>query len=416
MKFANYRFCARGVNNLGDNMQIIAVDFLYRQMGIDQDEIVYIDTQDLATYRGEYVVLPINLPLVDYREGGIAKRFSPYIIPVFFGLTMITEDLQPEEVAYYRKYEPIGCRDERTLNTLRKYHIQCYLHGCITVTLPQRESVPEDPKTFIVDVDTEFIKYIPQKLLQEAQYRTQLCREKLDDPKQEMLKLYQEYLQNAGLVITSLLHCAVPCMAAGIPVVMVREELSYRMAWLDKLLPIYTLDMVADINWTPLPVELAEHKNRVLEITKARLWDVYKKNEALCDLSWFYENRPKRDYVNDACSSLKDFIDTNWKDFQKEYLYSIWGITQISEWIIAYIKKNYPNARLCHVYDSYRKVNIHGLCSEDPEKIVQSPSETIFVTTNGAEEAARELFKKIGKQEGTFAFATYRQNRLIIGK
>ena len=26
MKFANYRFQARGVNNLGDNMQIIAID------------------------------------------------------------------------------------------------------------------------------------------------------------------------------------------------------------------------------------------------------------------------------------------------------------------------------------------------------------------------------------------------------
>lgn len=394
-------------------MQIIAVDYLYRQMGIDKSEIVYIDTQDLDSYRGEYVVLPVNLPLVDYREGGIAKRFSPYIIPVFLGLTMVTENLQPEEVAFYRRYEPIGCRDERTLNTLRKYNIQCYLHGCITVTLPRRESVPEKPKTFIVDVDTEFMKYIPQELLQEAQYRTQLCREKLNDPKRAALMQYQEYLQDAGLVITSLLHCAVPCMAAGIPVIMLREELSYRMAWLDKLLPIYTVETIADINWNPQPIEFVEHKERVLEISKARLWDAYHKNEALCDLSWFYEERPKHKYVNDACSSLKDFIDTNWKDFQKEYLYSIWGLTQISEWVIAYIEENYPNARLCHVYDSFRKVKIHGLCSEEPEKISQSPMETVFVTTNGAEEAARKLFKKIGKKEGTFAFVTFRQNKLV---
>ena len=32
MKFANYKFNARGINNLGDQMQIIAIDKIYQKM------------------------------------------------------------------------------------------------------------------------------------------------------------------------------------------------------------------------------------------------------------------------------------------------------------------------------------------------------------------------------------------------
>ncbi len=405
MKFANYKFIARGgVNNLGDNLQIITIDYIYSQMGIDLKEVVYIDTQNLDSYRGEYVILPVSMPLVDYRENGIAGRFSPYIIPVFLGLTIVRDKLLPEEVAYYKKYEPIGCRDERTLNTLRKYQIQCYLHGCITITLPKRECMPEHPKVYIVDVNPELLEQIPQNLRENAHFCTHLRTGLSEDPKEVARRQYQEYKDHAGLVITSLLHCAIPCMAAGIPVIMIKEKISYRMSWLEKLLPIYTGDTMKDIVWEPEPVCCEKHGKWVLDITKKRLEEAVHKNEVLYDLSWFYEDRKKENYVNDACDSLKRFVDENWTDFQKEYTYSVWGLTQMSEWLIDYISERYPKAKLCHVYDSFRKLNLRGHQSEKPEKIAEALSETVFVTTNGAEPQAKELFKQIGKPEGTYAF------------
>ena len=123
MKYANYRFRARGVNNLGDQMQIIAIDYLYSVMGIPAEEIVYIDYHSLRAYDGEYVILPVTMPMVDYFPNGFADRFSERIIPVFLGVTMVKETLTEKEQIYLRKYEPIGCRDERTLNTMRKYGI-----------------------------------------------------------------------------------------------------------------------------------------------------------------------------------------------------------------------------------------------------------------------------------------------------
>ncbi len=404
MKFANYRFQARGVNNLGDNMQIVAIDNIYRQMGIDLNEVVYIDTNDLATYKGEYVILPVTMPLVDYRENGIAGRFSPYIVPVFLGLTMVKETLDPVEVAYYKKYEPIGCRDERTLNTLRKYQISCYLHGCITITLPKREDSNKAKDVYIVDVHPRLMEQIPTELRENAKVRTHLRHDKLEDAKAETIRQYQEYKDNARLVITSLLHCSMPCVAAGIPVILLKDAVSYRMAWLEKLLTINTEDKLDQVNWDPKPVDLDAHRQRVMELTIARLRKAYEDNAPLLDLSWFYEDREKSVYINDACHSLKTYVDENWTDCDAHYHYSVWGLTQIGEWLVDYISEKYPNAKLCHVYDSFRTAKFKGLDSVHPDVIAQVPEEFVFVTTNGAERAAKELFEKISKPEGTYTY------------
>ncbi len=175
MKFANYQFEAHEKNNLGDNMQIIAIDYIYEKMGIDPEDIVYIDKNSLSSYEGEYVILPVNMPLIDYQPNGICGWFSNKIIPVFFGLTLVKDTLLPNEVMYYKKYEPIGCRDERTLETLRKYGIESYLNGCITVTLPLRKLNPQKQnKVFIVDVSDKLLKYIPSKIKEDAEYLTHL--------------------------------------------------------------------------------------------------------------------------------------------------------------------------------------------------------------------------------------------------
>lgn len=385
-------------------MQILAIDEIYRIMGIAPEDIVYIDTQELSAYDGEYVVLPVTMPLVDYRENGIAGRFSEHIIPVFLGLTMVKDTLKPQEVVYYKKYEPIGCRDERTLHTLRKYQIDCYLHGCFTVTLPWRKKNPGQNKVYIVDVAEKYQKLIPLQLRENACMRTHMRTDHLDDPKLETQRQYEEYKENASLVITSLLHCAVPCLAAGIPVVMMKEAVSYRMAWLEKLLPIYTPEDFNEIDWRPQVQLTQEHKQRVLALTIHRLKRVKEKYEEMLDLSYYYEDRIKNEYRNDACYTLKNYIDANWQDKHASYLYAVWGLTQISEWVVDYITEHYPNAKLMHAYDSYRKVKFYDLTSESPENISAHAEEIVFVTTNGAEKAARELFAKIGKNDNTYTF------------
>ncbi len=403
MKFANYKFNARGVNNLGDNMQIIALDYIYDQMGIPKEDIVYIDKNELNNYRGEYVILPVSMPLVDYVESGISGRFSEHIIPVFLGLTMVVDTLSEKEVNYYRRFEPIGCRDERTLNTLRNHGIDSYLHGCITATLPKRQVSKQYNKVFIVDVSEDLIKHIPDKLRKDAVFLTHM-HEETNDPKQLMQQYYERYKNEAKLVITSLLHCSVPCMAAGIPVVLAKTQVSYRFAWLEKLIRIYDAGEFNSIDWDPLPIEYESHKKRLLEITIGRLEDAYNKYKNILDLSWYYENRNKKEYIIDAFESIKNYIDRKFIDKNSNFQYSIWGLTQISILTVEYISKNYPNAKLMHVYDAYRRVIFEGIMSESPKEIYNNPDEIIFVTTHSAEEMAMNIFGEIKKDEDSYVF------------
>lgn len=405
MRYANYIFNARGVNNLGDNMQIIAIDNIYQEMGIKKEDIVYINTNDLDKYDGEYVVLPVTMPLVDYRENGVAGRFSDRIIPVFLGLTLVKETLLPKEIEYYNRFSPIGCRDERTLNTLRKYGIKSYLHGCITATLPLRNNLTDKrKKVYIVNPPKGIEQYIPKELMENVVYKNHLQEGITENPKEMMQMYYDEYKNNAALVITSLLHCSVPCMAAGIPVILAKDRVSYRMAWLEKLLKIYTKDEFDCIDWNASPVLYEAHKKKILELSIARIQDAFNEYSKIYDISYFYEDRVKKDYIIDACDSLISFIDKNWVDKNKAYQYSIWGLTQIGEYVVDYITTNYPNAKLCHAYDSFRQAKFCGLTSEHPDNIKIFKDETVFVATNGAEKAARELFEKIEKEQGTFAF------------
>ncbi|WP_312701296.1 polysaccharide pyruvyl transferase family protein [Sedimentibacter sp.] len=402
MKYANYKFYAKGVNNIGDNMQLIVIDSIYEQMGVSNEDIIYIDKNELSTYTGEYVILPVTMPLVDYTEGGICGRFSDHIIPVFIGLTLIKDTLLPQEVEYYHQYEPIGCRDERTMNILRKYGIIAYLHGCITATLPKRDIDGKTfDKIFIVDVDSEMISYIPKEILNKAEFLTH-SHEDLNDPKDTMKEYYNRYKNEAKLVITKLLHCSVPCIAAGIPVIIMREQISFRFGWLEKLIPVYERSDFSHIDWNPEPIEYEEHKARVLQITMNRLRDTYNKYNSFYNLSWFYEQRDKKNYINDAFIKIKNFIDCYFVDSNYGYEYSIWGLTQTSILTVNYISENFPNAKLMHVYDAYRTIVFEGLYSQLPDEICKYPEEIVFVTTNGARRMALSLFNKIGRDEESY--------------
>lgn len=404
MKYANYKFHARGVNNLGDNMQLIAIDYIYDCMGIPEKDIIYIDKNDLSVYNGEYVILPVTMPLVDYTENGICGRFSDKIIPVFLGLTLVKDRLLPQEIEYYHRFEPIGCRDERTMSTLRKHGIQAYLHGCITAALPRRNTGGKLlDKVFIVDVVPEVLPYIPETLKKNAEILTHM-HEGIDDPKALMQEYYNRYGNEAKLIITGLLHCAVPCIAAGIPVIVARNHISFRFGWLEKLIPLYSRKDFPNIDWDPAPIEYEEQKKLILDITMHRLREAHDKYQKIYDLSWFYEQREKKEYTVDSFESIKRYIDSRFSDKHGIYGYSIWGLTQISQLIADYISDNYTNVKLMHVYDTYRRVMFRGLQSESPEEIRSHPDEIVIVTTYGARRMAQSLFDEIGKNSGTYVF------------
>ena len=67
MKYGNIAYSPRSNRlTIGDDMQLLAVQELYRQIDIKDEDVIEINYGELATYSGEYVVLPISFPLLAY--------------------------------------------------------------------------------------------------------------------------------------------------------------------------------------------------------------------------------------------------------------------------------------------------------------------------------------------------------------
>ena len=126
--------------------------------------------------------------------------------------------LKLQSLEYLKKKEPIGCRDQMTMNRLRENGIDSFYSRCLTLTFPKRQVEPKEGWNIIVDA-----QHLPihDKILN----RSIIVSHKVPNNLPENMKfIYARYLINlykesARLIVTTRLHCALPCIAMGIPVI-----------------------------------------------------------------------------------------------------------------------------------------------------------------------------------------------------
>ena len=276
MKYGRLTFTA-AINstdlcNLGDIVQTFAVDLIYRKMKIDKKDIVNISVDELKTYQGEQVLLPIA-GYFNYRRKAPAFPTSPDIIPIFLSV-YTTSRLYLNKQEFWEKHAPIGCRDEKTMQLMRKKGYDAWLTGCMTMLYPKRDFVPKTPHVFIVDAEPGIFQYIPTELLKAAECITHEAKvdwscgseQIVQEMEGKAKRLLERYYNEATLIITSRLHCAAPCVAMGIPTVVVRKGFDERCGWLDKLIHLYTPNEFEQIDWDPSPITIEEHKERLLNM------------------------------------------------------------------------------------------------------------------------------------------------------
>ena len=381
--------------NLGDDLQIVAIDYIYKKMGIEEKDIVRIGLSELTSYNGEYVILPVSFPLYGYREGVNITMFSPKIIPVFLGLSIMSGNISDEEVAYLRRFEPIGCRDHYTMDILRKKNILSYVGGCVTALLPRLDRFKGD-KVYIIDVPKRMMKYIPDDIRKGATYKSQILSE-CSDSYEATKKRLREISENARLIITTRLHSALPYTALGIPVVLMKEKFSFRFTALSKLLNVYTEDEFANIDWNPKSIEYEDYKLKIMKYNIQRIISAYEKYNEMCEISSFYENEQMQKHIyiehfDNVIDDVRELLDDG-----KIIKYAIWGITQKADMICSYLENSYPQTQFVAAYDRNKKIKFHGVMStQDPDEICKEDV-YVFVTTATANMYAKEMFDKIGK-------------------
>ncbi len=215
--------------NYGDDIQTLAAIHLLKKFGVK--EVVFIDREKVFLYKGEPVHVVMNgWYTINYRYFPPTNQIHPF----FVGFHVTTEEIIRNNIHYFKKHGPIGCRDLSTLQTCHKYGMDAYFSGCLTLTFD--EVLSKGEQTYLVDVTPPFdwnptlnINPDLSKIMESGQ--GQVITQVAPTPKKEDLirrlkhteGLLDKY-KKAKLVITPRLHCALPCRAFGTDVVFVHNN------------------------------------------------------------------------------------------------------------------------------------------------------------------------------------------------
>lgn len=199
-------------DNIGDNIQTLAVaQHIGQQYSI-------VNRDFLSEYAGEPCVVVMNGWFSHEPQNWPP---SDNIIPIFFGfhLTEKAADAYSRHKEYFKRFEPIGCRDKGTAEIIRGWGVEAYVSGCATMTFPARPKSLKGTADCLVDVSTIFFDRVERKQYRQITHMPNIGFAGHATKNQLAKDLLTYYRENARSVITSRIHCAMPCFALGIPVI-----------------------------------------------------------------------------------------------------------------------------------------------------------------------------------------------------
>ncbi len=275
--------------NLGDEIQTIAASRLLPNVDgyVSREALNIVNVPCIVTLNGFFM---------DSENWPPSSNVVP--IPFAFHISRKYEKniCSTKGLEYLKRHAPIGCRDKGTLKILQKHNIDAFYSKCLTLTLKKRESTPVNGKVYIVGVTNRLQKVIPDSILKKSVYVNQ---SKVELPcvasqtrRDLATHLLEEYKSNASLVITSRIHCAMPCIAMGIPVIFLygkQKKNDYRVHIIEDLIGINYVNehllfsKIAakyysnKINWAPNPLDFEAEK----EIIRSKFLDSYSRAKSI---------------------------------------------------------------------------------------------------------------------------------------
>ena len=253
-------------NNLGDYIQSIAA-----KQWIQTQEVLALDREELHTYSGPKVNLIMN---GWFMEDGSHWPPSSQIRPLFLSFhlnpTAQKAMLTPEGIAYFKKHQPIGCRDRHTERIMIDLGIQAYFSGCLTLglnrssfvslnkqrkgivvisplerLLPEKKDFRWTKKKPFLHVLIQLLKYPIKQIKykqaikrvhqflevqdEEVTWHSQLIDTENHSEEHRIQAAIKQLhiLANAKLVITSRIHSALPAVAFETPVLFLSDGLEH---------------------------------------------------------------------------------------------------------------------------------------------------------------------------------------------
>lgn len=266
----------RKMGNIGDEVQLVGFLNALKRAGVDYSDFIDVDGYDINSYEKDiaYILfgyLNYNYPLDIFP---VSKKEHPVCISAHLTDEKRIRDLKElgDELTLF------GCRDYATYNfvKLRFPHLPVFVSGCFSLVQGRREKEPENGVPYFVDVPKELMDYIPPALRSNAKYATHNNFYFGQDNKEANKKSFEyaskwlmELKEKASIVVTSRFHCALPCVAMGIPVVVARNytDDTDRYTGYERFFHVYMPDEYDRIDWNPGTFDIEWVKDRISEET-----------------------------------------------------------------------------------------------------------------------------------------------------
>ena len=268
--------------NIGDYIQSLAA-----KQFCDDCNVIYYHRDKLNEYKGQDVKVIMNGWFTHKPENWPpSKHIHPLFVAFHINIDAYKYLLSENSIRYLKQFEPIGCRDENTVNMLRSKGVNSYFSSCLTTTLgykyrseKERSKVyVVDPVHFVPEMSYRLKKYVflfyyirffrgvnryIRSIKVNNKYDLSFCKRNYSRyasiirsyiiirqilsptelKKVEVLTQYHydyEYptnesrfqraeklihlYSNAKLVITSRIHCALPCLGLNTPVIFLQND------------------------------------------------------------------------------------------------------------------------------------------------------------------------------------------------
>ncbi len=248
-----------GLVNIGDYIQICAAEQFMPSinLAIERDQLnISLKNETVIILNGWYTNHPENWPP--------NQNLSPLFISFHLQPASAKKILSKQHnINYFKKHQPVGCRDYNTVKMLQEKGIKAYFSYCLTSTLDIKyKSTKRRKGVYIVDPlysqDFGIIKkFSLKKLIFSPPFKklfklkdVVFPKSKIEDfiPKDVIIssEKIEHYINgetdhnvlmslaknllnkyaSAKLVITSRIHCAIPCLSLGTPVLFILKGLS----------------------------------------------------------------------------------------------------------------------------------------------------------------------------------------------
>jgi len=222
-----------GLTNIGDEVQSIATKEIINRLGF---KVKYVSREKLSKHFSFFKRRVILNGWFSHDPSSFPP--SRALVPIFVGFHLANLNIlkSAKSIDYFKKNQPIGCRDLTTVGRLEESGVNAYYTACPTITL-QRRNIQKRYECLVVDAHLDnpdghtsdardlMRDVIARYNIENVQYVSQNCQPKISfEDKFKLADMRLDELASSKIVITNRIHVALPCLGMGVPVIFVHSD------------------------------------------------------------------------------------------------------------------------------------------------------------------------------------------------